>query len=242
MPDRIWAAGQIGRIERVWLVGAHREVDHGRPALADLAPGPAPRDPAECGRPTSWRRARGGARPAAAASCVQRPSENGCGTQGLPRSASFSTTTRRPSGASRDRIEARTGARSGTKCRLLAARMPAKGPSGGRAQDALDHRPAHRPRPPRRGGCRWHDQPAAGHVARIRSSRRRVDARPRLTWKTPAGSSARKRRLRCQTDRSEQTEQPRGLGHRHRTGHDCLSTIARRCSSIVIVISRPSGD
>ena len=72
----------------------------------------------------------GGANPAAGASIFQRANEIGNGTHWLPRSASYSTSTRRPPGARIARIAASTGRVSRTKWRLLAARTPSNGPAG----------------------------------------------------------------------------------------------------------------
>ena len=71
----------------------------------------------------------------------------GCGTYGLPWSASYSTTMSRPPGASDapDRREERPAGRA-TKWRLLAARTPSNGPRGKPSREVRDG--ASRPRTP----------------------------------------------------------------------------------------------
>src|SRR2546426_1091304 len=72
------------------------------------------------------RRRRVPSKPASADNLSHVGYEKGCGTQGLPRSAPYSTTIRAPPGRSISRTDSRTGLFSRTKCNELAITTPSR--------------------------------------------------------------------------------------------------------------------
>lgn len=83
--------------------------------------------------------------------------------------------------------------------------------------------------------------PAASARTRsgVGSSIRRGEARPRLPWTSPAGPAAMKRPLSRQTDRSDRPRSPPASAAVSSPAITFVTTHARRCSTVVIVIVSP---